>query len=75
MVDDQDMTLSFTTTPPCNNGGDGSATVIPNGNPGYSVLWSNGQTSFTATGLNPGFYSVQVTDISVSYTHLRAHET
>ena len=68
MVDDQDMTLSFTTTPPCNNGGDGSATVIPNGNPGYSVLWSNGQTSFTATGLNPGFYSVQVTDIYCTVT-------
>ena len=68
IVNDQDMTLSFTTTPPCNNGGDGSATVIPNGNPGYSVLWSNGQTSFTATGLNPGFYTVQVTDIYCTVT-------
>ena len=68
VVEDQDMTLSFTTTPPCNNGGDGSATVIPNGNPGYSVLWSNGQTSFTATGLNPGFYTVQVTDIYCTVT-------
>jgi gliding motility-associated-like protein len=64
VVIDQDMILSFTTIPPCNNGDDGSATVIPNGNSPYSVLWSDAQAqdSVTATGLSPGFYTVTVID-------------
>jgi large repetitive protein len=32
------------------------------GTPGYSFLWSNGQTTQTATGLSPGNHTVTVTD-------------
>ena len=31
-VPEADITLSFDSVPPCNNGGDGSATVTPTGN-------------------------------------------
>lgn len=47
----------------CSHGSDGSATA--NGNGGispYSFLWSNAQTSQTATGLVSGNYSVVITD-------------
>lgn len=41
----------------------GTATVNPSGGtPGYNYLWSNGQTTPTATGLASGNYSVTVTD-------------
>jgi gliding motility-associated-like protein len=41
----------------------GSATVTATGGiPGYGYLWSNGQTSTSATGLSAGTYSVEVTD-------------
>jgi hypothetical protein len=33
------------------------------GNPPYMFIWSNGQTTQTATGLTPGDYSVSVTDV------------
>ncbi|MBK7571149.1 MAG: T9SS type A sorting domain-containing protein [Bacteroidetes bacterium] len=42
---------------------DGTATVTPTGgNPGYTYLWSNAQTTQTATGLAAGSYTVQITD-------------
>ncbi|MFN8394425.1 MAG: choice-of-anchor V domain-containing protein [Bacteroidia bacterium] len=42
---------------------DGTATVTPaGGNGGYAYLWSNGQTTQTATGLAAGTYTVTVTD-------------
>jgi SdrD B-like domain/SprB repeat len=45
----------------CTN--NGTATVMPGGGtPPYSVLWNNGQSTFTITGLAPGSYSATVTD-------------
>lgn len=47
----------------CNGGNDATATVTASGGTaGYSYLWSNGQTSATATGLSPGTYTITVTD-------------
>lgn len=46
----------------CNGGSNGSAVVNPAGSVGpYTYLWSNGQTTQTATGLVAGSYSVTVT--------------
>ena len=61
-VDEADITLDFDSIPPCNNGADGSATVIPNGTPPYNILWETGETTNTINGLSPGFYSVTVVD-------------
>jgi len=42
---------------------DGTGTVsISGGTPPFSYLWSDGQTTSTATGLAPGTYTVVVTD-------------
>src|SRR5690606_27330849 len=42
---------------------DGSADAVPSGGcPPYTYLWSNGQTTATATGLSADTYSVTVTD-------------
>ncbi len=47
----------------CNGGSDGSITVTAtNGLPPYNYLWSDGQTTATAIGLNAKLYSVTVTD-------------
>jgi len=48
----------------CNGAADGQITAIPSGGtgPGYTFLWSNGQTNATATGLIANNYSVVVTD-------------
>ncbi|MFH1320533.1 MAG: gliding motility-associated C-terminal domain-containing protein, partial [Bacteroidota bacterium] len=61
--------LSLTTTVidvSCNGAGDGIATVLVSGGilP-YTYLWSDGQTSSTATGLNGDMYSVTVTDSNI----------
>ena len=56
------ITLSFDSIPPCNGGADGSATVNPNGTPPYNILWETGVTTNTITGLNPGYYTVTVSD-------------
>ncbi len=40
----------------------GSATATPSGNPPYIYLWSNGQSTQTASNLAVGNYTVQVTD-------------
>lgn len=46
----------------CNGGSNGSATVeASGGTPPYTYLWSNGQTTATATNLTAGNYSVTVT--------------
>ncbi|MBI4932201.1 MAG: PKD domain-containing protein [Bacteroidetes bacterium] len=49
----------------CNGGSNGSASVTAGGGAGgYSYLWSNSQTTSSATGLIAGNYSVTVTDAS-----------
>jgi PKD repeat protein len=43
--------------------GDGEATVtMLNGTPPFVILWSDGQTTATATGLSAGVYTVNVED-------------
>ena len=45
------------------NAADGTATVSATGGTGtLTYLWSNGQTTATATNLNAGMYSVTITD-------------
>lgn len=58
------LTISVATTNVlCNGQCNGTATVTINGGtPGYSILWSNGQTTSGITGLCAGAYSVTVTD-------------
>jgi hypothetical protein len=47
----------------CFGGNDGFAIADPSGgNSGYSYLWSDGQTTYTAVGLSAGAYRVTVTD-------------
>jgi gliding motility-associated-like protein len=47
----------------CYNGSNGTATVVPiGGTPGFTYLWSDGQTTAQATGLSAGTYSCTVTD-------------
>ncbi|MEZ4722298.1 MAG: T9SS type A sorting domain-containing protein [Flavobacteriales bacterium] len=47
----------------CNGGSDGTATASGSGSVGpYTFLWSNGQTTATATGLSAGTYTVSVYD-------------
>ena len=42
---------------------DGTATVeISGGTPSYQILWSNGETTPTITGLSPNTYNVTITD-------------
>lgn len=49
--------------PSCGGGANGSATAIATGGAGnFTYLWSNGQTSRTATNLAVGSYSVTATD-------------
>jgi len=55
--------LTITSTPSTCGSNDGTATVTPSGGtPGYTYLWSDGQTNATATGLTGGTYTVTVTD-------------
>ena len=57
-----ELTLSSTASI-CGGSGSGTATAVPVGGIApYSWLWSDGQTTETATNLTPGFYDVQVTD-------------
>ncbi len=42
---------------------DGTATVaISGGTPTYQILWSNGETTSTITGLSPNTYNISITD-------------
>lgn len=62
----QPPALQITTTPlgsTCQGSSTGSASVSASGGtPPYSINWSNGQTTTTATGLSSGPHSVTVTD-------------
>ena len=57
-------TATTTTQPEICSHGDGTATVTAGGGHGvpYTYLWSNGQTTQTATNLSAGTYSVVVND-------------
>ncbi|MCK6693064.1 MAG: HYR domain-containing protein, partial [Thermoanaerobaculia bacterium] len=47
----------------CRGGADGTATASAHGGtPGYTYLWSNGQSTATATNLPAGVFTVTVTD-------------
>jgi hypothetical protein len=57
------LNLLSTTNPACGNYATGSASVEASGGQGVpSYLWSNGQTTATATGLMAGNATVTVTD-------------
>ncbi|MBK8845750.1 MAG: SprB repeat-containing protein [Bacteroidetes bacterium] len=58
------LTVSLTpTNVTCLGGSDGSIAANPaGGTMAYSYMWSNGQTTATATGLISGTYTVTVTD-------------
>ena len=47
----------------CNGGNDGSVTAtVSGGNPNYSYLWTNGDSTDTSNNLTAGAYTVTVTD-------------
>ena len=55
----------MTTSTPgtCSGAGNGVGNVVVSGGtPTYSYLWSNGAISVNATALNPGTYTILVTD-------------
>jgi YD repeat-containing protein len=57
------MTVTTSTTSTKCGNPNGTATVnVSNGTPSYQYLWSNNQTSQTATNLSTGVYNVTVTD-------------
>ena len=56
-------TTTVTANVLCQGGTNGSATANPSGGtPGYTFVWSNGQSTQTATGLTAGTYTVSVFD-------------
>lgn len=58
-----DLTATDTSTSASCAVDDGTATMIPvNGSPPYTYIWSDGQTTQTATGLGMGAYACTVTD-------------
>ncbi|NKQ39204.1 MAG: hypothetical protein HF967_07040, partial [Methanosarcinales archaeon] len=64
VIINQPIILITTSTPAtCGSANDGTAMVSASGGvPSYSYLWSDGQTTATATGLAAGIHSVTVTD-------------
>ncbi|MBI3501665.1 MAG: gliding motility-associated C-terminal domain-containing protein [Bacteroidetes bacterium] len=57
------ITNSMTITQANCSASNGDATSTPSGGTGtYTYIWSNGQTTSTATGLAAGFYTVTITD-------------
>lgn len=47
----------------CNGAADGSVTAAPSGGtPPYSLVWSNGSTATSITGLDVGTYTLTITD-------------
>ncbi len=58
-------TITAQTNVLCNGAATGSATATGTGGTGTSMfMWSNGQTTATATGLTAGIYTVTTTDIN-----------
>ena len=63
VIINEPLTLTITSTSSACGLNEGTATVTASGGtPGYTYLWSDGQTSATATGLAGGSYTVTVTD-------------
>ena len=59
------LNLTYSTTPSNCNTNTGTATIYTNGlNPPYTYLWTDGQTTQTATGLPVGIISCVVSDSS-----------
>ena len=58
------LILVTTSTPvTCSGAGNGTGNVLASGGtPAYNYLWSNGATTINATALNPGTYTILVTD-------------
>ncbi|MCB0429230.1 MAG: T9SS type A sorting domain-containing protein [Flavobacteriales bacterium] len=57
-----DLTYSHTNAK-CNGSNDGTASVnVTGGYPPYTYIWTDGQTTATATGLKAGSYRVTVSD-------------
>ncbi len=67
LKNDCDLEISVSSTEILTSGGTASATVTYTKNHGpVTILWNNGQTGQTITGLSGGTYTVSVTDTSVS---------
>ena len=57
------VSITGTQNPTTNGGSDGYVTIsVSGGTPGYTYLWSNNQTTNTATNLSAGIYTVTVSD-------------
>ena len=57
------VSITGTQNPTTNGGSDGFVTIsVSGGTPGYTYLWSNNQTTNTATNLSAGIYTVTVSD-------------
>ena len=63
--------LLTSTNVTCYGGNTGSATVsVSNGTAPYTILWNNGSTSFTNSGLLAGTYTAVVTDTNSCYINV-----
>ena len=63
MVTDLRDSIISVTNVSCYNDSNGAATIgVKGSSTPFTYLWSNGNTTATATGLKPGTYSVTVTD-------------
>lgn len=78
VYDPSPIQIAFSVTNPSCAGNDGSIKAIVSGGTGSKTyLWSNGQTTPTATGLTPGDYYLTVTDskgcTNIAFTTLSEH--
>ncbi len=58
------IALTITTQDAHCGSNDGSITVVPSGNGGFTYTWSNGHNGITNAGLSAGVYSLTVSDTS-----------
>ena len=70
----EDLHLT-TSVPQCFLNNDTAIVHVSGGTPPYTYLWSNGQTTQTATGLKEGNYTVTVTDAGKGCEQKSATET
>jgi gliding motility-associated-like protein len=66
LTEPEPVTISFVVEQPfCNDIYDGSVTAhVQGGGGGYTYLWPDGSTGSSLADINPGWYSVVVTDIN-----------